>query len=215
MIVIFLILFVELKTFPLFIQSRALTFRGSSFRIIKFKTIKDDFKSSRTISDENSVFLKPEFEKFIPPFSKVMRLTGMDELPQLLNVIAGKMSLIGPRPLMIADLELLQKDEPELLARRNELDCLPGITGLWQTLGNRQLGLQNLIELDLLYNKGISFSLDLIIFFITIPFILLGLSSDAILVKRAKDKIKISDWLILIKEQLLLKIKDSFSTGHF
>lgn len=208
-LLISVILFIELGAFPIFFQTRALSLRKRKFTIFKFRTLKENDSSRRKAMVNEMVFLKPELEKFVTPFTAFLRKTGLDELPQLFNVLLGNMSIIGPRPLMISDLQILEAEEPKLLLNRDKINSLPGITGLWQTLGNRQNGLKNMIELDLLYDKGISFSMDFIIGFVTIPFVFLGWSSDAILSENRNTKIKFLEWILFFKEQMLLRIRSS------
>lgn len=208
--VIFLALMLELKSFPIFLQRRGLTISGKTFRLIKFKTMMHHSHLQKQGDGTHDVFLKPELENYIPPFAGWLRRTGMDELPQLINVLIGEMSIIGPRPLMISDLLLLENQNCELMQQREALTCKPGITGMWQLLGDRKLGLQNLIELDFIYERKISFSLDLLLSFITIPFLMLGLTSDAIQFRKQSSRKIDFSFLLLLKSGLLNKIKNIF-----
>lgn len=91
------------------------------------------------------------------------------------------MSFIGPRPLMIQDLEILKNEFPNHYQLREKISAKPGISGVWQIVGDRTQGIENLIGLDIFYNKKISFKLDLNIFLATIPLILFAKNSDAII----------------------------------
>ena len=121
--------------------------------------------------------------KSVSPFSKWLRKTGLDELPQLVNVIIGDMSLVGPRPLMIEDLETMKKVSPEIYSRRNESKSKPGITGLWQLFGNRAEGLLGMIALESLYEKVGSISLDIKLIAYTSTVVIQAKNSDSIFYK--------------------------------
>ena len=188
-ILIFIVLFFELKEVPVFIQERGMTLTKYRFNIYKFRTIKNNkYQSIKNIYD---VFKKNYLTDYIPPICKLLRKTGLDELPQLLNVIRGEMSLIGPRPLSIDDIVII-KENNNAYTIRDKINSKPGITGLWQIYGNRNKGLENLVTLDLYYEKNISVGLDLKIALTTVFVIFLGLHSDAILSGISKkNKIKI------------------------
>ena len=92
-----------------------------------------------------------------------LRRTSLDELPQLVNVLRGEMSLVGPRPLPIRDYEKLQP------WHRKRYNVLPGITGLWQVSGRSNLNFDDLVRLDFYYIENWSIWLDISILFKT-PF---------------------------------------------
>ena len=175
-LLIFIILYFDLKEFPIFIQSRGLTLEKSRFRMIKFKTI----KTLPTQVSDHSAFFKPRLSKYISRFCKFLRITGLDEIPQLYNVFSGKMSLVGPRPFMLSDLELLKKNFPDQYRERNSLKSKPGLTGLWQLFGNREEGISNLVELDKLYEINKSFLLDVKLLVFTFAALIFRKNSDAI-----------------------------------
>ena len=100
---------------------------------------------------------------------RIIRKTSLDELPQLINVLLGNMSLIGPRPLPESDLQ----ESSELPRRRN--DVLPGITGLWQIHTDKKLSFNAMVRLDLYYIDNWSLFLDIRIFLDTIPLVLFGI----------------------------------------
>jgi lipopolysaccharide/colanic/teichoic acid biosynthesis glycosyltransferase len=110
----------------------------------------------------------------------MLRKTGLDELPQIFNVLKGEMSLVGPRPLMISDLEVLKNKYPNYYHVRNLISVKPGITGMWQVFGNRNEGIENLIDLDLFYDEQTSLSVDLRILLNTVLLVFRGKHSDAI-----------------------------------
>ncbi|MFV1917185.1 MAG: sugar transferase, partial [Patescibacteria group bacterium] len=107
-------------------------------------------------------------DKRITKVGKVLRKTSLDELPQLINVLRAEMSMVGPRPEM-----------PHIVARyapwqKKRLDVNPGITGLWQILGRKDLPLEKNLEYDFYYINNQSFFLDILIILKTIPAVLSG-----------------------------------------
>ncbi len=125
---------------------------GKLFRIIKFKTMTDE----RTASGE----LKPDSER-LTPLGSLIRKASLDELLQLINVLKGEMSLVGPRPLLPEYLPLYSP----LQARRHEV--LPGITGLAQVSGRNLLSWEQKFELDVAYVDKLSLGLDMKILLLT------------------------------------------------
>lgn len=91
----------------------------------------------------------------VTPVGRVLRRFSIDELPQLLNVLRGDMSLVGPRPSLPWEVALLTAEQ------RRRLDCLPGLTGLWQVSGRNRLSMRQMIALDLEYVARWSLALDL------------------------------------------------------
>jgi hypothetical protein len=120
----------------------------------------------------------------VTKFAGWLRKTGLDELPQIFNIFFGQMSFIGPRPLMLKDLEIMKKEYPENYKERELMNSKPGLSGMWQIFGNRDHGVENLIGMDYLYDKYKNISLDFKLIISTIPIVLLSNISDAILYKR-------------------------------
>jgi lipopolysaccharide/colanic/teichoic acid biosynthesis glycosyltransferase len=102
---------------------------------------------------------------------RILRRTSLDELPQLLNVLRGDMSIVGPRPPLAH--EVLRYDE---LAWRR-LDAVPGITGLWQVTDRANHDFANMVDLDIRYAQSLSLKLDLAIIARTVPTVLTGRGS--------------------------------------
>jgi lipopolysaccharide/colanic/teichoic acid biosynthesis glycosyltransferase len=123
------------------------------FKLIKFKTMTDE-------KDENGNLL-PDAQR-LTKIGKFVRSTSLDELPQLINVLKGDMSLIGPRPLLVKYLPLYS----DFQKRRHEVR--PGITGWAQVNGRNAISWQRKFELDVWYVDNISFKTDIKIFFMTI-----------------------------------------------
>ncbi len=126
---------------------------GKIFRIIKFKTMND-------LKDADGKLLPDEVR--LTAAGKFVRKTSLDEIPQLLNVIKGDMSLIGPRPLLVEYLPLYN----ELQKRRHEVR--PGITGWAQVNGRNAISWEQKFEYDVWYVDNISFLLDMKIILLTI-----------------------------------------------
>jgi len=128
-------------------------FHGKIFRIWKFRTM-------RELRDENGNLL-PDVER-ISPLGKFLRKFSLDELPEFFNVLIGEMSMVGPRPLLVAYLERYSPQQ----ARRHEV--LPGITGWAQINGRNAISWQTKFELDVWYVDHWTFWLDLKILFLTV-----------------------------------------------
>lgn len=123
------------------------------FKVIKFKTMNDkkDAKGN----------LLPDADR-LTPIGKFIRSTSLDELPQLINVLKGDMSLIGPRPLLVEYLPLYNRTQ----SRRH--DVRPGITGWAQVNGRNAISWEKKFELDVWYVDNISFTTDIKILYMTI-----------------------------------------------
>ena len=102
----------------------------------------------------------------LTPVGRVLRRFSLDELPQLVNVVRGEMSLVGPRPLPMRDFDRLEE------WHKKRYLVLPGITGLWQVSGRAELDFDDLVRLDFLYLEHWSIFLDLSILLKTIPAVL-------------------------------------------
>lgn len=147
-----IILFIQNEGKIFFIQERPGKNRVA-FNIIKFKTMNDK-------KDVNSKLL-PDKDR-ITKAGQIIRKLSIDELPQLINVLNGDMSLIGPRPLLFKYIPLYSTDQN----RRHEVR--PGITGWAQVNGRNAISWQRKFELDVYYVENINFLLDLKIVFMTI-----------------------------------------------
>lgn len=134
---------------------------GKSFIMYKFRTMKDDSALYKNAPKEKN-------DKRVTKIGKFLRRTSLDELPQLINVIKGEMSIVGPRP----EMPFIVKKYNSWEKRR--LVVKPGLTGLWQILGRKDLPLSENLEYDFYYINNQSFILDLVIILKTIPIILKG-----------------------------------------
>lgn len=169
----------------LFAQERV-GYLGKKFTIWKFRTMRVDADHTlhrnqvvrEITSDDLLTKLDSEHDPRVIPFGKWIRLAGLDELPQLFNVLRGEMSMIGPRPEPIYAAEQYQ---PWHAAR---LNVLPGITGLWQVSGKNRTTFKQMIRLDIAYTRQLSPWLDLKIALKTLPAVA-GLVRDGMISRRA------------------------------
>lgn len=159
-----MLLFIVNNGKPFFFQKRPGK-NENVFSIIKFKTMTDR-------KDNNGNLLSDA--KRLTKIGKFVRKNSIDELPQLINVLKGDMSLIGPRPLLV---EYLSRYSEEQKRRHN---VKPGITGWAQVNGRNAISWEDKFKLDVLYVDNISFRLDLKIFVMTVKkvFIREGISSS-------------------------------------
>ena len=165
---------------PIFYRQPRIGFKGRPFMIVKFRTMKvnaethvhEAYLEHLITSDHPMIKLDAGDPRLIFG-GKFLRAIGLDELPQIFNVLKGEMSLIGPRPCTVGEFE---RYAPEQRARVN---ALPGMTGLWQVNGKNQTTFREMIEMDISYSRNISFSLDLKIILRTLPAILRQLSDAA------------------------------------
>ena len=131
------------------------------FKIFKFRTMHQCVESEakhreyvESLSDQDAPAMKPSYGKRLIPGAEFLRGHSIDELPQLLNVLFGTMSLVGPRPEVLE----VAAYRPEQLRR---FEVLPGITGLWQVSGKNRLSFKRMIELDIEYIDRRSPAMDL------------------------------------------------------
>jgi undecaprenyl phosphate N,N'-diacetylbacillosamine 1-phosphate transferase len=150
-IIVFFILKYQNKSQALFFQERP-GFNQKPFKIIKFKTMND-------ARDSEGVLL-PDYIR-MTKVGKIIRKLSIDELPQLINVLKGDMSLIGPRPLLFKYIPLYSVEQ----LRRH--DVRPGITGWAQINGRNAISWKKKFELDIYYIDNLSFFLDLKILWMT------------------------------------------------
>ncbi|WP_373092587.1 sugar transferase, partial [Zhongshania sp.] len=145
---------------------------GQIFKMIKFRSMSTDAKLHAEVaameSDRDGVCRKFVNDPRITKVGNIIRKLSIDELPQLINVLRGEMSLIGPRPALISEVEQYTDYD------RQRLIALPGISGLWQVSGRADLSFEQQIDLDLRYIRERSLFTDIVITAKTIPAVLLG-----------------------------------------
>ncbi len=152
-----LLLFISHRGNPFFVQKRPGK-NGAIFKIIKFKTMSD--------KKDNSGKLLPDYQR-LTFIGKAVRKTSLDEIPQLINVLKGEMSLIGPRPLLPEYLELYNEEQH----RRHHVK--PGITGWAQVNGRNALSWEEKFKFDLEYVERVSPAMDVKILAVTVQKVLL------------------------------------------
>ena len=175
---LFLVLIIAIKLDskgPVLFKQKRIGLHKKHFFILKFRTMRIDTpKDTPTHLLENP-------EQWITKVGKFMRKTSLDELPQIWNIFVGDMSIIGPRPALWNQYDLIEERD-----RYGANDVLPGLTGWAQINGRDELPIKQKAELDGYYVKNMSFALDFRCFFGTI---LSVLKSDGV-VEGGPDNIK-------------------------
>lgn len=155
---------------PVFFRQARMGAGERTFRIFKFRTMVDDAEDRKRGVEHLNMHLDNDPRMFkVPNDPRVTRVGAflrrscIDELPQLLNVVRGEMSLVGPRPLIL--------DEDQHIERwaRRRLDLKPGMTGLWQVLGSSDIPFDEMTKLDHLYVTNWSLREDLRLIMLTLP----------------------------------------------
>jgi exopolysaccharide biosynthesis polyprenyl glycosylphosphotransferase len=158
---------------PVFFAGERYGYNRRRFRMFKFRTMVQDAESLQdryeSMNEVSGPIFKIRNDPRITAVGRVLRRTSIDELPQLVNVLIGDMSLVGPRPMATRD---VQRFTEAALMRR--FSVRPGITCLWQVSGRSNLGFDDWITLDLRYIDQWSLGLDLLILLRTIPAVLKG-----------------------------------------
>ncbi|MFD0142504.1 MULTISPECIES: sugar transferase [unclassified Streptomyces] len=142
---------------------------GRPFEMFKFRTMRVGAHAERdslaALNESDGHLFKVRHDPRITPEGKWLRRLSLDELPQLVNVLRGDMSLVGPRPLILADSGYTGD-------ARTRLSVVPGLTGLWQVSGRSKLAWEEMVRLDLHYVKHQSIALDLAILVRTVAAVL-------------------------------------------
>jgi exopolysaccharide biosynthesis polyprenyl glycosylphosphotransferase len=150
---------------PAFFRQLRVGHEGRVFRVWKFRTMYTDAeeRKSKLIAENegDGMLFKIKDDPRITPIGRLLRATSLDELPQLINVLKGEMSLVGPRPLPAEDGDYLGDVRRRLLVR-------PGMTGLWQVSGRSDLSWDEAVRLDLYYVDNWSLAYDLSILWRTV-----------------------------------------------
>ncbi|SFT34089.1 Sugar transferase involved in LPS biosynthesis (colanic, teichoic acid) [Geodermatophilus amargosae] len=155
---------------PALYRHRRIGKRGREFDLLKFRSMVADADSRiealMTLNEGNDVQFKLRCDPRVTRVGAWLRSFSLDELPQLVNVLKGDMSLVGPRPHVIREVEQYGAD------KHRRLLVKPGITGLWQVSGRSDLSWDESVELDIRYVENWSFGLDLAILWRTVRAVL-------------------------------------------
>jgi lipopolysaccharide/colanic/teichoic acid biosynthesis glycosyltransferase len=170
---------------PVFFRQTRIGIRGEPFDFLKLRSMRNEVGdgdhreyvkkwirlgdgAANGASDNGEKIFKLTADKRITRVGRIMRRYRIDELPQIINVLRGDMSLIGPRPALPYELELYKG------WHRRRLDAVPGITGLWQVSGGNRLSFDDMVRLDVKYIEDWSLFSDLKILARTVPVLLRG-----------------------------------------
>jgi len=164
---------------PVLFRQERIGYKGRLFTCLKFRTMycgsdntdHHGYLRSLVHADVPMTKMDAHGDPRIIPFGKIMRASGLDELPQIINVLQGEMSLVGPRPCLTCEVEKF------LPWQRERFDAVPGLTGLWQVNGKNQLTFTQMVQLDIRYARTKNLWLDLKILFKTIPVLVKQLSA--------------------------------------
>lgn len=173
---------------PVFFRQERVGYRGTRFKIYKFRSmhVGADTKNHQAYFKElvgtkaPMVKLDARGDSRLIPGSWLLRASGLDELPQIINVLRGEMSFVGPRPCLPAEFDLY---EP---AQRARFDTMPGLTGLWQVSGKNRTTFDEMIRLDIRYARTKNLWMDLRIIFMTVPALLIQIYDTRIGRKASK-----------------------------
>ena len=153
---------------PIFYRQERVGFRGRPFMIFKFRSMKvcaptsgHELYFEQLMRGRAPMTKLDSSDPRIIPWGRVLRAAGLDELPQIFNVLRGEMSLVGPRP--CTRIEFAKYEEWQ----RARINRPPGLTGYWQVNGKNRTTFQQMIAMDLFYAKNVSLGLDLWIMLVT------------------------------------------------
>lgn len=151
---------IDTKAFPIFVQTR-MGRNNKPFKILKFRTM---LKSAPA---EVATRELKESDKYISKFGSFLRRSSIDELPQLVNILLGQMSFVGPRPVVLSETDLL-----EIRTRNGACSVRPGLTGIAQTSGRDKLSIYEKARMDAFYANNLSLSLDMRILIASVGYVL-------------------------------------------
>lgn len=159
---------------PVIFRQERVGYKGRRFKIYKFRSMHVNVDPSRhekhfkNLVGTNAPMVKldTQGDAWLIPGGWLLRASGLDELPQIINILRGEMSLIGPRPCLPSEAELYQPWQ------RERFNTLPGLTGLWQVSGKNRTTFDEMVRLDIRYAQTCSWGLDLKIMALTLPALL-------------------------------------------
>lgn len=157
---------------PVFHRRKVVGREKRAFNAFKLRTMLDDIDLQECANEEERKELeknhKLRSDRRVTRVGKILRKTSIDELPQLVNVLLGQMSLVGPRMISFEEIEKFGIYQDKILSVK------PGITGLWQVSGRSKLSYEDRVRLNVYYVDHRSFKLDLLILIKTIPAVITG-----------------------------------------
>jgi lipopolysaccharide/colanic/teichoic acid biosynthesis glycosyltransferase len=161
---------------PIFFRHPRIGRHGELFTCLKFRTMVQEadtaiehvLRKSTETRQEWEALQKLRRDPRVTPVGAFLRRYCLDELPQLINVLAGEMSIVGPRPIVASELERYGVNFAAYCSVK------PGLTGLWQVSGRHFLSYDERVELDAEYARSKTLSLDLLILWRTVPIVLRG-----------------------------------------
>ena len=156
---------------PVLYRQERVGYRGKLFMIFKFRSMKVNAETDSheqhlaSLMGNNSPMTKLDAagDPRLIPLGRILRATGLDELPQIFNVIRGEMSLVGPRPCLPYEFQRYERWQ------RERVNAAPGLTGYWQVNGKNKTTFSEMIDMDIYYTRNVSLALDLTVLLKTIP----------------------------------------------
>jgi exopolysaccharide production protein ExoY len=175
---------------PIFYRQERVGYRGTHFRMVKFRTMKVNVDTQchehylERLIQANCPMIKLDAcgDPRIIRGGRLLRAMGLDELPQLFNVLRGEMSLVGPRPCMPYEFQKYQAYQQE------RFNAPPGLTGYWQVNGKNETTFSQMVEMDIFYARNMSLRLDLVVMLKTVPAIIKQLYEDRFIGRSGSDK---------------------------
>ena len=162
---------------PVFFRQKRVGYLGKTFTMLKFRTMHVDADTAlhvnhveKLINNDQPLKKLDKTDPRIIPGGRILRLTGLDELPQLINVLLGEMSLVGPRPELPSSVEHCRQWHSQ------RFDTTPGLSGLWQVSDRTEQTFNEMMRLDISYVKRRSLWLDTQILIKTFPTILIQMT---------------------------------------
>jgi len=172
---------------PVLFRQERIGLKGKPFICLKFRTMRVNapttthqaYLETLMKSDQPMTKMDSQGDSRLIPFGSVLRSTGLDELPQLINVLRGEMSIVGPRPCVRYEYDSYEAWQ------KQRFNSLPGLTGLWQVSGKNKTTFEQMIRMDIRYAETRSLGLDLAIMLKTLPVLI---SQAAEMVRRRRKR---------------------------
>jgi exopolysaccharide production protein ExoY len=189
-IIIMLAVFIKLSSRgPILFTQQRIGYRGERFTIFKFRTmivgadaaVHEAYVANLIQANRPMTKMDDRGDPRLVPFGAALRATGLDELPQLINILRGEMSLVGPRPCVPSEYERY------LPHQRKRFNAVPGLTGLWQVSGKNRTTFNEMVDLDIRYSRTQSPWLDLTILAKTVPAIMAQVNDARVRAKRRAE----------------------------